>query len=213
MKYNADITVVLDRSGSMSVIRYDTIGGFNTFLKDQKKEEGTAKLTLVQFDDKYDVVYNNLILEETKELDGQSYVPRGSTALLDAIGRTINDTGARLAALPESERPEEVIFVIITDGEENASHEFTNKKQVFDMIKHQTDKYGWEFLYLGANQDAIKEAASYGIKGTHSMGYAHSGQGITRSFDSISRSVKCHRKSQKLGARFTSKERKDAAED
>ena len=131
-----DITVVLDRSGSMEAVADDTIGGFNHFVKDQREEAGSACLTLVQFDTEYEFVHRALPIAEVPRLTRQTFRPRGGTALLDALGRSINETGARLAAMPEAERPGRVVFVVLTDGEENSSREFHAAK-VGQMIAHQ----------------------------------------------------------------------------
>jgi hypothetical protein len=125
MKDETDVTVILDRSGSMEAIQSDVIGGFNRFLRDQQHESGECRLTLVQFDDQYDVVYTARSIADAPRLMDHTFQPRGSTALLDAIGRTIDATGARLAALSESNRPDRVMLVIVTDGLENASTEYT----------------------------------------------------------------------------------------
>lgn len=210
MSYTADITIVLDRSGSMESIKDDTIGGFNSFLEDQKETPGDDLLTLIQFDNRYEVVHDAVPLSEVKPLNGKTFVPRASTALLDAIGRAINSTGARLATMKEEDRPEQVIFVIVTDGYENASQEFS-RKQVFDMIDHQTEKYSWQFVYLGANQDAIKVASNLGISAGSSMSYAATSVGTNSAWKGFSRSVT----SRKLGASpkdysFTKKERTES---
>lgn len=164
------IAVVLDRSGSMQSCRADTIGGFNAFLEEQKKLPGYATLSLIQFDDQYETVYRNRELKEVAPLNEHTYVPRGGTALHDAIGRTINDLGAQLALIPEVDRPGKVVVVIITDGEENQSKEFTGPK-IKQMIEHQRSKYQWEFVYLGANQDAVTVGASMGILKSASASY------------------------------------------
>ena len=157
-----DITIVLDRSGSMSGSESDVIGGFNQLVADQKKGEGTATLTLIQFDNKYEVNYTAKDIQEVEDLTGDTYRPRGTTALHDAFGKTINTTGERLANMPESERPEKVLFVVQTDGMENASKEYSLEK-VKEMVTHQSDKYNWEFMFLGADIDAIGVGRSLGI--------------------------------------------------
>jgi len=154
-----DITVVLDRSGSMDSCRKDMEGGLNQFVEDQKNAVGDARFTLVQFDTVYEIVHNGLPIKEVGKL---KFEPRGGTALLDAVGRAINETGARLKALPESERPGLVTFLIITDGEENSSREFKLEK-IKEMITHQQEKYDWKFSFLGANQDAFATGNSMGI--------------------------------------------------
>ncbi len=165
------IAVVLDRSGSMGSCRNDTIGGFNTFLEEQQKLPGYATLTLAQFDDVYEVVYLDRPIKEVPKLTTETFVPRGSTALCDAIGRTIVTLGAKLAAMPEVDRPGKVVVVIITDGGENASHEYTREK-IKALTEHQQAKYEWKFVYLGANQDAISVGSSLGMLKSMSASYS-----------------------------------------
>ena len=148
-----EIVIVLDESGSMSSCKSDTIGGFNEFLSTQKKIKGEANVTLVKFSDYYKVVNDGTALEHVSPLNESNYTPSYSTALLDAVGRTINSVGNRLSTLPEDQRPEKVIFAVITDGYENASKEFKREK-IFEMVTHQKTKYNWEFLFLGADIDA-----------------------------------------------------------
>lgn len=187
-----DITVVLDRSGSMSNVRVDTIGGFNVFLEEQRKAPGSAKLTLVQFDHEFTRVVDAIDVENVAPLTDLTYIPRGNTALLDAIGRSIVETGQRLAALPEMERPGIVVFAIITDGHENASKEYS-RGAVFDMITLQREKYSWQFLFLGANQDAIAAGQSFGIQAGNAATYQSSGVGTNNAFVGISRGVSKYR--------------------
>lgn len=148
-----EIVIVLDESGSMSSCKSDTIGGFNEFLSTQKKIKGEANVTLVKFSDYYKVVNDGTALEHVSPLNESNYTPSYSTALLDAVGRTINSVGNRLESLSEDQRPEKVIFAVITDGYENASKEFKREK-IFEMVTHQKTKYNWEFLFLGADIDA-----------------------------------------------------------
>lgn len=155
-----DITLVVDRSGSMEAIRQDAMGGVNRFILDQAEKPGEAVLTLVQFDTEYEFVHRATPI---KSVPQYVLTPRGGTALLDAVGRAINETGERLAALPEAQRPGLVVFVVMTDGEENSSKEFSNS-QIKDKISHQQDKYGWQFVFLGANQDAFAEAGAMGMQ-------------------------------------------------
>jgi uncharacterized protein YegL len=162
MKGKTDIVMVLDRSGSMSGCQDATIKGFNEFIEAQKKEPGEATLTLAQFDDVYEIVHNGVALADVPALTSTTFVPRATTALLDAIGKTINATGQRLSAMPEEDRPEKVLFVIITDGFENASKEY-QRDQVLGMITEQRDTYKWEFVFIGANADAIASATAMGI--------------------------------------------------
>jgi hypothetical protein len=159
------IVMLLDRSGSMSSIAQDTIGGFKTFIDEQKKAPGECLVSLFQFDDRYDVVYVNRPVDTVGELP---LLPRGSTALYDAMGKTITDVGRQLAAMPEAERPGHVIFVVMTDGHENFSREFS-AAEIKRMVEHQTEKYGWNFVFIGANQDAILTARSLGISGQNAL--------------------------------------------
>ena len=191
------IAVVLDSSGSMASILDDTIGGFNVFLKGQKEAEGEATFTLVEFAPrsggwlqpgnlldfgKTDGVNINVKLDffpvaAVPELTRKNYIPSGGTPLLDTIAETIKRTGKSLAGLPESLRPEKVLFVIITDGEENESRVY-NHQRVMEMIQHQSIVYKWEFMYLGANQDAIQVGATFGINANRSMSYGVSADAI-----------------------------------
>ena len=160
-----DITLVVDRSGSMGQVRNDAEGGVNTFISQQAMEPGEALLTLVQFDTEYEFLHTGVPIQNVPKYQ---LVPRGMTALLDAVGRAINETGERLAKMSEADRPGLVVFVVMTDGEENSSKEF-NKSQIKEMIKRQQDDYNWHFTFLGANQDAFAEAGGMGI---HAAGVA-----------------------------------------
>lgn len=155
-----DLTVVLDRSGSMASCKTDAEGGVNEFIKKQKEQPGECLFTLVQFDDRYEKVYDARPIGDITI----SYVmqPRGMTALLDTLGRAITEAGVRLAAMPEASRPGLVIFVVITDGQENSSKEFT-KAKIKEMLDVQQKVYNWQFTYLGANQDAFAEAGAIGF--------------------------------------------------
>ena len=157
-----EIVAILDRSGSMSSVRDDAIGGFNTFVDTQRELPGETNVTVVLFDDRYDFLYNGVDIKKVEPLTTETYVPRGMTALLDAIGRTISSVGERLAKTKPSKRPSKVLVAILTDGQENSSHEYTREK-VFDMIEHQRNRYSWEFVFLAANQDAITTGQSLGV--------------------------------------------------
>ncbi|MFO0915099.1 MAG: vWA domain-containing protein [Pirellulales bacterium] len=154
-----DITLVIDRSGSMEAIRSDAEGGVNAFIRQQAKEPGDAFLTLVQFDTEYEFVHNGLPISQVPAYE---LTPRGSTALLDAVGRAITETGDRLRKMADAERPGLVVFVVMTDGQENSSREFS-KARIKEMIQHQQEKYGWHFTFLGADQNAFAEAHDMGI--------------------------------------------------
>lgn len=170
MKDNSTlIAIVLDRSGSMNSVKTDVIGGFNKLIEAHKQLPGECLVTLVQFDDQYELNYNALPITEVPELSEKTYEPRGWTRLLDAIGRVINDVGAKLAAKPEHERPSKVLLVVMTDGHENSSKEF-NARRVRDMIKHQRDKYSWEFAFHGCDESALNDAVGlYGFQAQNTI--------------------------------------------
>ena len=154
-----DITLVVDRSGSMSSCRTDAEGGINTFVEEQKKTPGDANITLVQFNTDYEVVHNGIPVKYVPKFELH---PRGCTALLDAVGKAINTVGERLAKMSENDRPGCVVFVIVTDGQENASKEFS-QAQIKELVEKQKTKYNWKFTFLGANVDAFGEAINMGI--------------------------------------------------
>lgn len=190
-----EIAFVLDRSGSMQTIAPAAVAGFNEFLREQQAAPGQARFTLVLFDDAYETPADALPIAEVVPLEnGHTFVPRGSTALLDAVGRCVDDLGARLAATPEADRPCKVIVAILTDGEENASRRFT-WADVSDRIRHQREVYGWEFLFLGANQDAIATASRMNIAAANAAAYAHDAAGAAASTKSASRKVRALRAS------------------
>ena len=187
-----EIAMVLDRSGSMADMAKEAIGGFNSFLESHQKEPGHAKLTLVLFDHEYILAQDGCPVEEVPKLDEHSYQPRGTTALLDAIGRTIKTVGERLDHTPEQERPGKVLIVILTDGLENASKEFS-LKQINQMIQHQREAYSWEFIFLGAGQDAIQVANSLGISADNAVQFADTPEGAVMAFQAISQTSVAHR--------------------
>lgn len=209
MKENyTDINIVLDRSGSMDTIKSDTIGGFNSFLSKQKQVAGEATITLVQFDDIYEEVYKAIPLENAPLLNDDTFIPRNTTALLDAIGKTIVETGKRLASMNDDERPDKVIFVILTDGLENASREY-RIEQINQMISHQRDVYKWEFIFLGANQDAIATASNMGIAQTHALTYAANTIGTQKAFDAVAGHVAAYRANIAPSASFSDEDREE----
>ena len=182
-----EIIFLLDRSGSMAGLERDTIGGFNAFIERQYELEEETILTTVLFDDCYEILWNGIIVKEAKLTDKDYYV-RGTTALLDAVGKTILDVGYRLSQTSEEERPEKVIFVITTDGMENSSREFTHKK-VKELIKHQQEKYNWEFIFMGANIDAAKEADNIGIEVENAFNFESSEEGIVKMYSKVYEAV------------------------
>lgn len=182
------IAVVLDRSGSMAGIRDELMQGFNNFLADRRKDAGDVRMTLARFDSEYELVYNNISVYDVKPLDAESFCPRGSTALLDAIGKTVSDIGKSLAARPEHERPGKVCVMILTDGDENASRTY-NLDQIKKMVEVQRSQYNWEFIFLGASLDAISTGTSLGMSKSTTMAYTASGHGILRAFNATSHMV------------------------
>jgi len=148
-----EIIIVLDESGSMASCKSTTISGYNEFISTQKKLKGDVKFTLVKFSDYYNVINDGVGANEVTMLDNGNYIPDGMTALLDAVGSTINMVGKRLSSTPEDERPEKVIMAVITDGEENRSHEF-DQNTIANMVSHQKTMYSWEFIFIGADIDA-----------------------------------------------------------
>lgn len=189
----AHICCIIDRSGSMHSIQSDAIGGFNAFIKAQKNEPGRAVFTLVLFNHEYAKLYDAVPLQDVQPLTVETYQPDGMTALLDAVGRGIDELGASLAAAPEEERPGKVIVAILTDGEENSSRVFT-REQVFETISHQRDVYKWEFFFLAANQDAIQAGGSIGIAALYSMNFDATSDGIRLASENMSRIVASSRR-------------------
>ena len=201
--------LLLDRSGSMQSIKTDTEGGFDAFVAEQQRGAGECRVTLAQFDNHYEVVYADRPIADVPALDLQ---PRGSTALLDAMGRLITDAGARLAAMREDERPGTVIVAIMTDGYENASKEWTHPA-IKALVEQQTADYGWQFLYMGADQDAIEVGRNIGVAAANSITYGRgkSQQVMANVADKISR-VRTARAAGDVGApmpAFTDAERRD----
>ncbi|MEH7883957.1 VWA domain-containing protein [Bacillus sp. JJ1609] len=182
-----EIIFLLDRSGSMAGLESDTVGGFNAFIKRQSELDGDTILTTVLFDDEYEVLWNGIDAREVK-LTEKEYFVRGTTAMLDAVGKSIIDVGYRLSKTSEDRRPGKIIFVITTDGMENASREFTYEK-VKELIRHQQEKYNWEFIFMGANIDAAKEADSLGINIENSYNFEASHKGVENMYEMISESI------------------------
>lgn len=192
-----EIVFILDRSGSMNGLESDTIGGYNSFLKTQKEVEGEAKVTTVLFDDEYMKLHDRIDIDNVSSITKKEYFARGTTALLDAMGKTIVDIGEKLRDTPEEERPSKVIFITITDGHENASKEFTYKK-IKEMISNQQSKYSWEFIFLGANIDAVKEAENLGIKASRAANYIADEKGTGIVYSSLAENVVSFRSKGKI---------------
>ena len=189
-----EMVFILDRSGSMSGLESDTIGGYNAMLAKQQKEPGEAVITTVLFDDQYELLHDRINLRGVAPVTDKEYYVRGNTALLDAVGKTINKIGNAQKRTAEPERAENVVVVITTDGMENASREF-NEEKVRRMIEHQKSKYNWEFIFLGANIDAIATAARYGIGKDRAANYNADGEGTALNYAVVSEAVSCMRAS------------------
>lgn len=182
----AEIVCIIDKSGSMASIRDDAIGGFNTFLEDQKKVPGEATLTLTQFNTVLTTIYENQPLQDVQPLNHSTYIPNGMTALFDAIGATVDNVGLRLESTPEAARPDKVIVAILTDGQENSSIIFKEAQQIKDKIQHQREKYSWEFIFLAANQDAFTEGANLGFHAKDIANFKSDPAGIRDAYGTIS---------------------------
>lgn len=204
------ISVILDRTGSMETIRDDTIGGFNAFLNAQKAELGLASLTLVQFDsqDPYEIVYHFKPLAEVPELTRETFVPRATTPLLDAIGRGINDLEKSLADITEAERPSRVVMVVITDGQENASREF-RKDQIEKMIKEKQEKATWQFVFLSADLNAIGDALASGVRAASTLAHDKDSHGVGAAWASLSGRVSDYRSGNKEDVSFSDEDRSE----
>lgn len=190
MKENlTEIVFILDKSGSMEHLTDDTIGGYNAYIKSQQEEEGEAYLTTVLFSHEHYYLHDHVNIKDVQPITRSEYFTSGCTALLDTIGDTIARVGYRLSNTPEEERPSHVIFVITTDGYENASQEYT-RDQVKKMIQHQQEKYSWEFLFLGAGIDAYQEAESIGIGGLHAMSVTPDSLGTANVYCSVANASK-----------------------
>lgn len=193
------ITVLLDRSGSMDLIRDATIEAYNAFLRDQRRLPGKTTLSLVRFDDRYELVYLAVPAAEAELLSYENFTPRGATALYDAMARAIDELGRYLASLPEQERPGRVLFVVVTDGMENASLE-VGKRDVLRRVAHQRDKYGWTFVFLGAGLDVIAQAADLGISRGNMLNFKPTAGGIKGALRSLSDGAECYASSGRVGA-------------
>jgi hypothetical protein len=187
------IIEVVDESGSMGDIKSDTIGAYNLFINEQKKVEGEALISLIKFNTKIEKVYENMDIKEVPILNENTYTPRTYTRLYDAIGYTIKDVKNKIKTIPEEERPEKVLFVILTDGKENSSTEYS-KEKVFKKIKKYEAK-NWEFIYLGANQDAMEEGGKIGIKMSNAATWSADSKGVNVAFMSASNYTTKFRKS------------------
>ena len=189
MKKNlTEIVFILDKSGSMSGLEKDTIGGYNSFIERQKKVEGEAYVSTVLFSNYSNVIHDRVPLEKIEPMTEEQYTTDGCTALLDAIGGAIKHIGNVHKYAREEDRPEKTVFVITTDGQENSSHEYTYEK-IKKLISRQQEKYGWEFMFLGANMDAISEASKLGIRKDRAVRYECDAAGTMLNFACVSEAM------------------------
>ena len=188
MKNLTEIVFILDRSGSMAGLEDDTIGGFNAMIGKQKNEEGDACVSTILFDNYVEVIHDRVDIRKVRPMTRRDYYVRGCTALLDAVGRTIRHIGNVHKYAREEDRPEKTLFVITTDGMENASREYSYER-VRRMIEHEKEKYGWEFIFLGANIDAAREAARFGITEDRAVNYHADSVGTAVIYEAVSEAV------------------------
>ena len=189
MKKNlTEIVFILDRSGSMAGLEADTIGGFNAMIAKQRQEPGEALISTILFDDRSEVLHDRTPVSRVRPMTARDYTVRGSTALLDAIGGAIHHIGNVHKYARDEDRPEHTLFVITTDGMENASHRY-DSETVKRMIRRQQKQYGWEFLFLGANMDVVKEAARFGISSDRAVRFENDAQGVAVNYHVVSETV------------------------
>ena len=209
MKNNiTELVFILDRSGSMSGLESDTIGGFNSMIENQKKQDGDCYVSTVLFDNESEVLHDRVKLQDIPKMTDNDYTVRGCTALIDAIGGAIHHIGnIHKYARPE-DVPEHTMFIITTDGQENASHRYTSE-QVKKMIEHRREKYGWEFLFIGANIDAVETAARYGIDEDRAVNYNSDSKGTQLNYEVMSETICTFRESRPITADWKKKIDKD----
>jgi uncharacterized protein YegL len=196
-----ELVFILDRSGSMSGLESDTIGGYNAMLKKQQQEPGEATVTTVLFDDEYQLLHDRINIKGISPITEKEYFVRGTTALLDAIGKTIHKIhNAQQHTSPEH-RADKVLFVIITDGMENASREYSYA-QIKQLVERQKETYGWEFIFLGANIDAIATAATFGISADRAANYHADSQGTQLNYEAVGCAVSEFRTSRQISDRW-----------
>lgn len=182
-----ELVFILDRSGSMSGLESDTIGGFNSVLRKQKKKKGKALVSTVLFNSSCEVIHDRVEIRKVRDLTEEDYVTGGSTALLDAVGGAIRHIRSVHKYIREEDRPEHVLFVITTDGLENSSHQYSGS-EVREMVEQQKE-LGWEFIFLGANIDAVETAAQYGIRKNRAANFIPDSMGVEKSFGTIAFAV------------------------
>lgn len=199
-----ELVFILDRSGSMAGLESDTIGGFNAMIEKQKREEGECFVSTVLFDNESEVLHDRVKLSEIRQMTDKDYTVRGCTALIDAIGGAIHHIGNIHKYARSEDVPENTMFIITTDGMENASHRYTSDK-VKSMIERQKTKYGWEFLFIGANIDAVETAGRYGISKDKAVNYNADKEGTAILYESVSCAVAEVRANRPLSASWSNK--------
>jgi uncharacterized protein YegL len=203
-----ELVFILDRSGSMSGLEADTIGGFNSLIEKQKKQPGQCYVTTILFDNVTEVIHDRVELSQVQPMTDEDYTVRGCTALLDAVGSAIHHIShIHHYARPE-DVPEHTMFVITTDGMENASHRYDGAR-VKQMVEHEKEKYGWEFLFLGANIDAVGTASRFGIGADRAVNYRADSQGTQVIYDTVADTVCLMRASAPIQADWGAKIKKD----
>lgn len=209
MKNNiTELVFILDRSGSMAGLERDTIGGFNSMIRKQKAEKGECFVSTVLFDHEREVLHDRVKLSEVPEMTERDYTVRGSTALIDAIGKAIHHIGNIHKYARKEDVPERTVFIITTDGMENSSHLYTSD-EVKRKIERQKTKYGWEFLFIGANIDAVSTAAKFGINKDRAVNYNADSEGTRILYESVSEAVQNIRASAPLKADWSDRINKD----
>lgn len=203
-----ELVFILDRSGSMGGLESDTIGGFNSLIEKQKKQDGKCYVSTVLFDNYSEIIHDRVDLENIKPMTDKDYYVRGCTALIDAIGRAIHHIANIHKYARTEDEPEHTMFVIMTDGQENASHIYTSDK-VKSMIEHEKEKYGWEFLFIGANIDAVETTGHFEIAEDRAVNYHADSQGTSVVYDTVADTVCCMRASAPIAANWSDKINKD----
>ena len=196
-KKSTELVFILDRSGSMSGLESDTIGGFNSMLARQKDVEGKCYITTVLFDNEYELLHDRIEIQAVRPISDKEYFVGGSTALLDAVGRTINKIGNAQRNTAADYRADNVLFVIITDGQENSSREYSMRR-IKEMIERQKSKYDWEFIFLGANIDAVETADRFGITADRAQDFHADSEGVELNFRVMSETVACYREKSEM---------------
>jgi uncharacterized protein YegL len=192
MMNRTELVFIIDRSGSMGGLENDTIGGFNSLLEEQKEVEGQVTISTILFDNLYEVIHNRMDIKEVKPLSGKEYFVRGTTALLDAVGRSISRIHRDYCETLREERPNKVMFIITTDGFENASREYSYSR-VRNYIQEMKAKYDWEFIFIGANIDAVREAKRFGINEERAVRYHADSVGTKKNYKAMGKAVTSYR--------------------